>query len=611
MTPLRLAAVLLALAAAPPAQQVAKGAPQQAAPPQAAPPAAAQAAPADGRPAPVLGAGAGSTVKAFAFTAPDRFEFHARGLSVADVFSELRRLVRRNIVVAPDVSASFTGDLYDVSTDEVIATVCRSAGLVTRGEGSFLYVEQDKPETRIYTLKHARADDLLPLIRPLLSPQGQVSGTPAARQGIPSSQEDAGGDEYAAEEMLVVHDVASRLLEVDKVIASTDALPRQVLIEATIMAVELNDDLQYGVELSGIAGLNWGSAGATSDDGQSINVGPFGPGVLNDGLGNLDTNVNQGISKGGLNVGIIKGSIAAFIRALQTVTDTTVLANPRVVTMNKQRGEVLLGRRDGFLTTTVTQTSSTQKVEYLETGTRLVFRPYISGDDMVRLEVHPEDSNGGLTSQGLPFKQTAEVTTNVLLRSGQTVVIGGLFRETEGNTENKVPLLGDIPLVGALFRSTDKSKKREEIVIVLTPTIIDGSQAADWNKAGLRADALHDQVDRIPHPTEDALGSDVAEGPQPPDAAAVARAWFGVADQLLRNAENERAAVLLAGLPQRDLPDEVARHLQSALARRPELLDLDRRILQGHGLTPTAGGVRPTTIDDLARAGWLDPESHP
>jgi hypothetical protein len=91
----------------------------------------------------------------------------------------------------------------------------------------------------------------------------------------------------------------------------------------------------------------------------------------------------------------------------------------------------------------------------------------------------------------------------------------------------------------------------------------------------------------------------------------VARAWFGVADQLLRNAEDERAAVLLAGLPPRDVPDDVARRLQSALARRPELLDLDRLILQRHGLTPTAQGARPTTIDDLARAGWLDGESHP
>ena len=135
---------------------------------------------------------------------------------------------------------------------------------------------------------------------------------------------------------------------------------------------------QMGVNLQAIGGADFSTGGVSSPDGQSLTFAGFGSNAMSDAFGIADTNVADGISEGGLNVGLLNDNIAVFIRALQTGTDATVLANPRVVTMNKQRGEVLLGRRDGFLTTTVTQTSTTQSVDYLETGTRLIFRPYIS-----------------------------------------------------------------------------------------------------------------------------------------------------------------------------------------------------------------------------------------
>jgi type IV pilus assembly protein PilQ len=489
----------LLLCAAPlAAQEVAAVPPAQQAPPPAVPPTEpaptepaadgqGASAPAEARPQPAPGS-------PFSWGDAGHLEFHARNLPVADVFAELRRLVRRNIIVAPEVNATFTGDLYDVTVDQIVDAICRSTNLVAAPQASYIYIEPDKAETRVYTLRHSRADDVISMIRPLLSTSGQVSGTPASKQGIPSSQETAGGDDYAASELVVVRDFATRLAEVDKVVASLDAVPRQVLIEATILAVLLNDDMQMGVELQGLLGADFVDAGAFSPDGQSLSYGGFGAGQLQDGLAAGDTNVNELIGDGGLNVGIFKDSVAVFVRALQAITDTTVLANPRVVTMNKQRGEVLLGRRDGFLTTTVTETSTTQSVEYLETGTRLIFRPYISGDQLVRLEIHPEDSNGGVNDEGLPFKTTAEVTTNVMVRSGQTVVIGGLFRTRDSTVVTKVPLLGDIPLLGQLFRSDDIQKLREEIIIVLTPHILDPGNADAFRGAGLDAEPLRDEV---------------------------------------------------------------------------------------------------------------------
>src|SRR5205807_1086567 len=99
-------------------------------------------------------------------------------------------------------------------------------------------------------------------------------------------------------------------------------------------------------------------------------------------------------------------------------------------------------RKDGYLTSTVTQTSTVQTVDFLDTGTRLIFRPYIGDDGYIRMEIHPEDSSGGLNDANLPFKVTTEVTSNVMVKDGRTIVIGGLFRESSDIARAQVPFLG-------------------------------------------------------------------------------------------------------------------------------------------------------------------------
>src|SRR5690606_15602917 len=111
------------------------------------------------------------------------------------------------------------------------------------------------------------------------------------------------------------------------------------------------------------------------------------------------TDLNGAVPGGGFTFGIIKDQISLFIRALESVTDTNVIANPKVLALNKQFGQVIVGRRDGYITTTITETTATQTVEFLETGTILSFRPFIGDDGYVRMEIHPKDSTGGLTAE--------------------------------------------------------------------------------------------------------------------------------------------------------------------------------------------------------------------
>lgn len=406
-----------------------------------------------------------------------RIEYHARDVRVHDVFAQIREITHRNIVVAPEVTATFSGDLFDLTAEEAIDLVCRSTGLQARDEGAFIFIAPAETGSRLYELEYARAEDVVSVLKPMLVEGATAAASTVAKVGIETSQTEAGGDSYAAAEVVVVTGPESFLEQADAVVATLDRRPRQVLLEATILSVQLSDSMAMGVDFHALGGVDFERWGVTSADGTSLSGGSISGSQLEQGVTAAGSSVSAGLPGGGLTAGVINGDVGVFLRALEQVANASILANPKIVTLNKQRGEVLLGRRDGYLTTTVTDTSSTQTVEFIETGTRLVYRPFISEDGLIRLEVHPEDSEGGLNANGLPFKETAEVTTNILLRDGETVAIGGLFREKVKSTASKVPVVGDLPFVGRLFRGVENSTVREEIIVLLTPHILDEEPA--------------------------------------------------------------------------------------------------------------------------------------
>ncbi len=107
----------------------------------------------------------------------------------------------------------------------------------------------------------------------------------------------------------------------------------------------------------------------------------------------------------GFKIGVLGNNMSVFLTALEGVSNTTVLANPKILALNKQRGEVEIGSSDGYHTTTVTETSTVQSVQLFDTGTHLIFRPYIGTDGYIRMEIHPEDSTGGVIGD-LLYKTT-------------------------------------------------------------------------------------------------------------------------------------------------------------------------------------------------------------
>jgi type IV pilus assembly protein PilQ len=212
---------------------------------------------------------------------------------------------------------------------------------------------------------------------------------------------------------------------------------------------------------------------STSNAAADLTLGQLPPDQFQETTMNLSSDLLGNFPDGGFTFGIIKNNVAAFIRALEDVTDVTVLAHPKVVALNKQPAEVIVGRRDGYLTTTVTETAAIQTVEFLETGTQIQLVPLINADGTVRLDVRPKDSNGGLNASNLPFEETTEAHAQLLIEDGHTVLIGGLFRERTVSSTSQIPVLGDVPLAGALFRRQNDETVREEVIILLTVRVMD------------------------------------------------------------------------------------------------------------------------------------------
>ncbi|MCP4833266.1 MAG: hypothetical protein GY895_00740, partial [Phycisphaera sp.] len=213
-----------------------------------------------------------------------------------------------------------------------------------------------------------------------------------------------------------------------------------------------------------------------------------------DSWGIQSTPGNTGSGPANMKVGLVAGDAAVFIRALDQVTDTMVLARPRLMALNRQRAQVLVGQRVAYLSTTSTDTTTTQTVQYLDTGVKLMFRPFISRDDSIRMELFPSVSSaelrpvtsGGLEGQILvPDEFTNEISTNVKVRDGQTLVLGGLFQEETRVTNSQVPFLGDIPILGAAFSGHDNDVKRREIIFLITPNIVDDELIAMSGSEGM------------------------------------------------------------------------------------------------------------------------------
>lgn len=407
---------------------------------------------------------------------------------IRDVIRVLAEMSGINMIYASDLRGFVTVHLDQVPFDEVFSTVLTMQGLVSQQIGNNILriltpegLNTDRARSvttyRTFFLNYAKASDLgAHLAAVKISPTGRFTV-------------------HTPNNALVVTDTPEGLAAAERLISELDRKPAQVLIETKLVQLSLGKSLDLGIQweyannrpLSDRNPANRRIIGQrVNTDGTEVPAGKVGF-VGQDSAGSdvvttaLDsasrgTGVNlAGPTKAGITFGFINSSelLTATLGALETENEAKTLTNPKIITTNNQNAKIQIGQKVPFLQTTVSPGgTATQSTVFADVGFIIDVTPTINEDNRIRLKVKPESSNVEGTTDAGPTINTTTAETEVILRDGDTIVIGGLVSENMVKSVSKVPLLGDLPVLGVFFRSLSDTKKRQELLVFITARIV-------------------------------------------------------------------------------------------------------------------------------------------
>lgn len=379
----------------------------------------------------------------------DLISLSVRDAPLDTVLSLLAEQQGLNVVTGSELNKPLTVTLNHVTVEQALDSILRTAGCTWHMQDNIIHVSSLSGEShvdpiiqgrmiRVFQLDYVSAADVAKVAEGLLSPAGSIF-----------SAESESKNSRRTGESLIVEDLPAYLQRIEEYIGQADQPPRQVLIEAHILKVQLSDDMNHGVNFNYLADI--------SDT--QLRVQPTGFANPLAGTGMLFS---------------VQGSeLHSLVEALQVTNDAKTLASPKVLVLNGQEARIQIGERLGFFVTTTTQTSTLQQVEFLDVGILLRVKPQITVDNRVIMTVQPEISTGQVNENtGLPDKATTEVETSVILNDGCGIIIGGLIQEADIDRQSKVPLLGDLWGVGRVFQKRRGVRERSEIIVALLPRVV-------------------------------------------------------------------------------------------------------------------------------------------
>lgn len=403
-----------------------------------------------------------------------------------------------NMVVSDSVKGNISLRLKNVPWDQALDIILKAKGLGVRKMGNVMMVAPNA-EISAQEKQELEAQNKITELEPLHSELIQVNYAKAAdiakflQAGRKSSQSSGGGKGNAATpstsllsdrgtvtvdertNSLLVHDTASRLEDIRKMVAKLDIPVRQVLIESRIVIA--NDDFErdlgarFGVTQAGPAN-NVGlvsTSGTTSANNTIVTNGGFTIPPLPDRL-----NVNLPVATAGAGtIGLaVLGQdtlVDLELSALQAEGRGEVISNPRVITANQKEATIKQGVEIPYQQAS---SSGATSVSFKEATLSLKVTPQITPDDRVNMHLNVTKDSVGTIYANVPSINTRAINTQVLVKNGETVVLGGIYEQTHSKDVSKIPFLGDLPIVGALFRNTTTINKKVELLIFITPKIL-------------------------------------------------------------------------------------------------------------------------------------------
>ncbi|MFM5353225.1 GspD family T2SS secretin variant ExeD [Aeromonas dhakensis] len=338
---------------------------------------------------------------------------------------------------------------------------------------------QSQGNTRVFYLKYGKAKDLVEVLK------GVSSSIEADKKGGAATTTGGGGASIGGGKLAISADETTNALvitaqpdvmaELEQVVAKLDIRRAQVLVEAIIVEIADGDGLNLGVQWANTNG------GGTQFTNTGLPIGSVAI-AAKDYKDNGTTTGLASLAKefNGMAAGFYHGNWAALVTALSTNSKSDILSTPSIVTMDNKEASFNVGQEVPVQSGSQSSTTSDQVFNTIErktVGTKLVVTPQINEGDSVLLNIEQEVSSvankpaEGTATLGPTF-DTRTIKNAVLVKSGETVVLGGLMDEKTSETVSKVPLLGDIPVLGYLFRSTNNSTSKRNLMVFIRPTIL-------------------------------------------------------------------------------------------------------------------------------------------
>ncbi len=267
---------------------------------------------------------------------------------------------------------------------------------------------------------------------------------------------------------LVILATAQDYAVVHRVIEQLDVMPLQVLIDTTIVEVALTDNLEYGIK--------WALSHNNGQNAASSNGGEF--------LSNAAA-IATTVATGGFGYAFVSNDVSAVLEAEALKNNLNVISSPSLMVLNNQEASIQVGDEISLITSESTNISGgdtnvvTSTIQQRKTGVTVIVKPRVNANGLVIMEIEQrieEARDNG--SNGNPDILTREIKSSVAVQSGETIVLGGLISEKIEFIKSGIPFLHELPLIGPLFGQTTKNKRKTELVVLITPRVVNTRQDA-------------------------------------------------------------------------------------------------------------------------------------
>ncbi|CAN7605200.1 type IV pilus secretin PilQ [Massilia sp. LjRoot122] len=441
----------------------------------------------------------------------EKLSFNFQSVEVRAALQAIADISGLNIITSDSVTGNLTLRLRDVPWDQALDVVLQAKGLDMRKNGNVLWIapkEELLTKEKLELEQRAQIADLEPLRSEIfqlnyqkvesfrnvfgLDTEGGASADGGGRNRVLSKRGSAIIDPRTNQ--LFVTDIASKIEDIRKLIQKTDVASKQVLIEARL--VEANDGFSrnLGAKLgfADLRTLRGGDSGWQVRGNERVAIGgnltgvgqvtgqtpDNGDGYTNTTMVNLPAAAIGGTPASSLAFSLFSSAANRFLNlelsALEADGKGKIISSPRVVTEDKQIAVIEQGIE---LPYQVATSSGATSITFKKANLRLEVTPQITPDGNVVLEVDVNKDSKGEETRAGPAINTQHVKTKVMVENGGTVVLGGIYQQTERNNEQKVPLLGDVPVVGYLFKTTGRESTKTELLVFITPKIVTDAAA--------------------------------------------------------------------------------------------------------------------------------------